>query len=342
MLFHLSANGSTQTMPTRLVVTASLAALAVLGPAALGALPAASLADDEPAPHRHWELDYQPGEGGEPSQATVTMSELSGEPAAEVTTEFSIFPGPNEDVWDDLEEGEKIGPLANVMGETDTDGQLTLEWTDEADELDELEISVDLYADPGRHDHLQNFSHRITVGEPVEASSVRFEDVRHTTHEAAIYAIASRNVTQGFEDGTFRPNDHVTRGQMATFLLRGVHFELGEGQADFTDVAGTTHAHAINLVAVSGIAGGYEDGTFRPNDDVTRGQMAAFLARAIDLPDADSSDLTDVAGTTHEDAINAVAAAGITGGFPDGTFRPDEPVTRGQMATFLTRATGIR
>jgi hypothetical protein len=109
--------------------------------------------------------------------------------------------------------------------------------------------------------------------------------------------------------------------------------------AGFFDVAGTTHAEAIAWVAEQGITGGFGDGTFRPGADVTRGQMAAFLARGLELP-AGSATFDDVAGTTHEQAIAAVAAAGITTGFPDGTFRPGDAVTRGQMATFLFRALG--
>lgn len=105
----------------------------------------------------------------------------------------------------------------------------------------------------------------------------------------------------------------------------------------FIDVAGNTHAEAIVWVAERGITTGFPDDTFRPNDDVTRGQMATFLDRALDLPPGTAT-FSDVAGNVHAEAIAAVAEAGITTGFPDGTFRPNDPVTRGQMATFLFRA----
>lgn len=105
----------------------------------------------------------------------------------------------------------------------------------------------------------------------------------------------------------------------------------------FTDVAGTTHADAIAWVAEQGIAAGRPDDTFGPNDDVTRGQMATFLMRALDLPEGGSS-FPDAVGTTHEAGISAVAEAGITTGRTDGTFGPNDDVTRGQMAAFLQRA----
>ena len=65
------------------------------------------------------------------------------------------------------------------------------------------------------------------------------------------------------------------------------------------------------------------------------------LARGFDLPPASSAGFRDTAGDPHERAIDSVAAAGITTGYGDGTYRPREAVPRGQMATFLARALGI-
>ena len=109
----------------------------------------------------------------------------------------------------------------------------------------------------------------------------------------------------------------------------------------FRDIAGDAHQTAIEVIAGAGIAGGFSDGSYRPSGVVTRGQMATFLMRALELPPGPPAPFGDVAGTTHAGAIGAVAAAGIAGGFTDGTFRPGSPVTRGQMATFLSRALGL-
>ena len=110
--------------------------------------------------------------------------------------------------------------------------------------------------------------------------------------------------------------------------------------AGMTDVAGSAHERAIVWALEEGIATGYGDATFRPRNPVTRGQMATFLVRALDL-EAGEATFSDVAGDAHEEAIRAVASAEIAGGFEDGTFRPGEAVTRGQMATFLTRALAL-
>lgn len=164
-----------------------------------------------------------------------------------------------------------------------------------------------------------------------------FSDIAGNTHEAAIEAVAAAGIAGGFPDGSFRPASLVTRGQMATFLQRALNLPAAP-PAPFADTAGSAHAAAIDAVFAAGIAGGFEDGTYRPNDPVSRGQMATFLTRALQLPITLSSPFTDVEGNGHAASIGAVAGAGIASGFPDGTYRPTVAVTRGQMATFLFRA----
>lgn len=117
---------------------------------------------------------------------------------------------------------------------------------------------------------------------------------------------------------------------------------LPERERDaFTDIASNAHAKAIRKVAAANITSGYPDGTFRPGADVTRGQMATFLARALGLAPVYGTRFPDSAGHAHEKSINAVAEVGITLGDGKGGFAPDETVTRAQMATFLVRSFGL-
>ena len=108
----------------------------------------------------------------------------------------------------------------------------------------------------------------------------------------------------------------------------------------FADVGpDASHYHGVEAVAGADIAGGFGDGTFRPSQPVTRAQMATFLVNALWLRDADLTPAPlpeDVAGDdVHAEAVALLLASGIAGGFPDGTYRPSQPVTRAQMATFL-------
>ena len=118
--------------------------------------------------------------------------------------------------------------------------------------------------------------------EPVLPSG--FDDVPDShTHAGSIGAIAEAGIAGGFGDGTYGPEQNVTRGQMATFIARALGLEpvLPSGFDDVSD--DHTHAGSIGAIAAEGIAGGFGDGTYGPERNVTRGQMATFIARAVGL-----------------------------------------------------------
>jgi glucose/arabinose dehydrogenase len=106
----------------------------------------------------------------------------------------------------------------------------------------------------------------------------------------------------------------------------------------FTDVVTSKFIDDITWLAYEGITSGCSATTFCPNGIVTRGQMATFLSRALDLPATSTDFFDDDEGSTHEGNINRIAAAGITSGCDANSFCPDGLVTRGQMASFLARA----
>ncbi len=117
-----------------------------------------------------------------------------------------------------------------------------------------------------------------------------------------------------------------------------------EGSGRFTDDDGNTHEGYIEAIAEAGITLGCnppDNDRFCPDDFVSRAQMASFLDRARDLPATAIDAFLDDNGSTHEAAINRVAAAGITVGCDaadPSRYCPSANVTRGQMATFLDRA----
>lgn len=171
-------------------------------------------------------------------------------------------------------------------------------------------------------------------------------------HGDAVDCLAGWRVATGYQDGTFRPAGTVTRGQMASFVSAAILSAGGHLPAPgrgFSDAAGSVHARPIARLAQAGIVQGYGDGTFRPGEPVLRGQVTTFVVGALDLlsdqlklspppqPAPASDNFVDVAGTTHAATILRAVQAGVTDGFPDGTFRPGEPVIRGQMASLLAR-----
>ena len=122
--------------------------------------------------------------------------------------------------------------------------------------------------------------------DPAGATSGRFSDVSSDEWWAShVERLAELEVTLGCGDGTgFCPADVVTRGQMATFLVRAFGLDA-DGGAGFTDIAGNTHEASINILAAERVTAGCSTSPLRycPNRSVTRGQMATFLARALDL-----------------------------------------------------------
>jgi hypothetical protein len=106
----------------------------------------------------------------------------------------------------------------------------------------------------------------------------------------------------------------------------------------FTDIDSSTFRADILWLWESGITSGCTASKFCPNSSVTRGQMAAFLGRALNLAPTSTDYFTDDDGTIFESDINRLAASGITKGCSSTTFCPDATITREQMAAFLDRA----
>lgn len=177
-------------------------------------------------------------------------------------------------------------------------------------------------------------------GSDESASEQRFHDVHEDhPHHDGIQRVAEAGVATGYDDGTFRPDQDVTRAQLATLVATASHLETTQ-DPPFGDVAPDhPHAHGIAAAAEWDIVEGYPDGTYRPERSIDRGQMASILAGAYDLEADGDPPFDDVPDDhPHAEAIAAVAENDVADGYDDDTYRPDLAVTRGQMATLLSRA----
>jgi hypothetical protein len=164
-----------------------------------------------------------------------------------------------------------------------------------------------------------------------------FSDLVGSKFYDDILWLAEEGITSGCGNGRFCPNGTVTRGQMATFLVRA--FNLPATSRDhFRDDNANKHEDNINRLAQAGITSGCGDGRFCPDGLVTRAQMATFISKALDLGWADEDHFWDDDDNAHEPNINRFADAGITSGCGGGKYCPAGLVTRGQMAAFLHRA----
>lgn len=176
-----------------------------------------------------------------------------------------------------------------------------------------------------------------------EARFGSFLDIHGHTFESAIRWLASEGITKGCNpplNSRFCPDASVTRGQMAVFLARALNLPPA-GADHFTDDEGEFYENAANQLFESGITQGCAPRAYCGGDAITRGEMAAFLARTFDLAPAGTDYFGDDRTSIFQSAINKVARAGITLGCnpPDNDrFCPDDLVTRGQMAGFLRRS----
>jgi S-layer homology domain len=162
--------------------------------------------------------------------------------------------------------------------------------------------------------------------------------------EAEMRWMRERGITTGFAGNSYLPLTAVNRDAMAAFLYRlvGSPPVTLPASSPFTDVSPTDqHYRAMVWMRNSGISTGYADGTFRPLEPVRRDAMAAFLFRLsgdVTYMQPAQSPFSDVfTSTAYYREMAWMRDKGISTGWPDGTYRPLEPVNRDAMSAFLHR-----
>ena len=149
----------------------------------------------------------------------------------------------------------------------------------------------------------------------------------------------------GYPDGTVRPNGSITRAEVSTILFRllsdKTRDEYFTTESSFTDVkAGAWYNNSIATLEKAGvIVDTAKGGAFRPNEAITRAELAAMLAQFSDAKPVKGVKFSDVSAEHWAyEAIAIAAKMGWIEGYPDGTFRPDATITRAEMMTLVNRA----
>ena len=146
----------------------------------------------------------------------------------------------------------------------------------------------------------------------------------------------------GYADETVRPDENITRAEAATIFFRLLKDEIRDSclTADnpFDDVnAGSWYNTAVSTMAALGIINGRTDSTFEPNAPISRAELAAICARFDTTVSGAGSNFTDIAGHWAEEEIMRAVTLGWIDGYPDDTFRPDQPITRAEAMTLINR-----
>lgn len=171
-------------------------------------------------------------------------------------------------------------------------------------------------------------------------TDANFKDVHADTEQGkAIQSLVDRNIVSGYDDGTFRPSNPVTRGQIAKILAGALNLDTENvTNPNFSDVP-TTHPNYKYIAALenAGIINGSK-GKYNPNNPVTRGQVAKILTIAYELEIlGGDAPFTDIKGHEFELYIWALYSNNITTGVTPTTYGVYQPVTRGQLAVFIKR-----
>jgi cell wall-associated NlpC family hydrolase len=176
------------------------------------------------------------------------------------------------------------------------------------------------------------------VAAPASAQT-SFSDVGgNGVHAVSITALAGEGIVDGCGNGGFCPDRGLTRAQVASLLDRALDLQPNGEAPTFRDTAGSVHEPAIQRIAAAGVTEGYGDGTFLPNEYISRGQLASLLARALELPSAPSGTFFNDTAGAHEANIATLAHHGIAAGCDLVSFCPAQRLSRAQGATFVARA----
>ena len=249
-------------------------------------------------------------------EVRATADGLTGEPAARTWTVDTTDPGDSPDP--DPDDGDGTGEGGSGTGTDDA-----------ADEHD---------SPPGPV---------VEACSPEIVTSSGLTDVTSdAVHGDSIDCVAWYGITDGLADGSFDPAGTVTRGHQASFIARLIEVLGGDlpdaPRSSLSDIAGTTHEHRIAQLEAIGVVTGRTDGTFGASEPVTRAQTTSLLVRAwgyltTPLPAGVPGRFEDVSTGVHVPAIEAAAERGIVFGRADGTFGPDMPTRRDQMASLIAR-----
>lgn len=166
-----------------------------------------------------------------------------------------------------------------------------------------------------------------------------FADIKNHWAEEVVKKMVALGIISGYPDGTFRPDASVTKAEFCKILVLALKLQPREGpMVNFADDIPAWARPYIQTAAAKGLFQGYPDGTFGPNERITRQEMAVVLAKAVggtsgSLVFTDTGDIADWA----RDYVGIAVQRGLLKGYPDGTFKPNGHTTRAEACMVLWR-----
>ena len=194
-----------------------------------------------------------------------------------------------------------------------------------------------------------SLSRALRAGETIKVESKETGSVAKTTeYTVGGVAVSTEKVNQpayiaGFPDGTFKPGKEVTRAEAVRMFVKLVNngAELPKNPTtSFKDANNAWYSDEINYAVAKGFIKGYSDGTFKPNQAITRAEFAQMISAFVKNGYPETGSFKDVKGHWASDAISALYGNKNIKGYSDGTFKPDQKLTRAEAVTILNSVFG--
>nr|WP_256223551.1 S-layer homology domain-containing protein [Paenibacillus sp. 1_12] len=179
------------------------------------------------------------------------------------------------------------------------------------------------------------------VAEAKEANAtIDFADTQGHWAGKTIDVFIKLQLIKGYEDGTFRPNSPITRAEFAAILNRAFNIQGSSNTSVvLKDIGNSWAKEAIENFVAAGVIKGYDDGTFKSDQTITREEMVVILSRIVNLndlvKDTTKGNFNDLNGSYAASEIQAEAQAGIVSGKGDGKFEPKSNATRAEALQII-------
>jgi hypothetical protein len=217
-------------------------------------------------------------------------------------------------------------------------------WLDEESghwiELDNITIDMERGIVSGEITHLTKFAviGRLKIeAQPTILLAPELTDSTGHWAETAINELVEKGIIAGYPDGSFKPDNHISRAEFTSILVKAIGLNPG-GKTGFADLEDHWARDYIAAATGQGIVSGYSSVRFGPEDNITREQMAVMIAKAARLPAPSGvkefRDNNTISSWARE-AVTQVSTNNLITGYPGQTFRPQNHTTRAEAASVI-------
>ena len=196
---------------------------------------------------------------------------------------------------------------------------------------DPVDLDVTIDVDPAMGNAFQEAAAHIKFVFSAEDNELPPPPLERDNHDSYI---------AGYPDGTVAPGRPITRAEVAAIFYRILRDdgreEIWTTKCSYSDVpAQSWYTSQVATLTNGGILAGYKDGTFRPQQYITRAEFATIAALFFHAPEVEDDAFTDISDSWARDYINRAAKLGLVSGYEDGTFRPQNQITRAEVMEII-------